>query len=129
MRVIKTLNPGQNGTQRLRRRFGDKLVKVRYREDLAENSLYTTVELIVDQRAIMPGYVSTTLGKRGRRRVAVKISFDEKALRHRAKVLGAKWNGDHKLWMMSYANAESLGIVDRVLSAENLYQAGVNLDA
>ena len=129
MRVIKTIKPGQNGSRRLLRQYGKKLIKVRYREDKATNSLHTTVELIVDSRAIMPGYISTVLLKRSHQRVAVKKAYQDEGLRARAKTLGARWDNNHKLWIMSYAQADDLGIVDRVISPEELYKAGVVLDS
>ena len=50
MRVIKSIKPGQNSSLRLLRQYGNKLIKVRYREDNATNSVHTTVELLVDKR-------------------------------------------------------------------------------
>ena len=66
--------------------------------------------------------------KRSRQRVAVKIVYQEETLRTRAKILGARWVNNHKLRIMYYAQANDLGIVERALSAEELYKAGIVLD-
>lgn len=51
-RVTKTLQPGQPGTTRWQHVYGDKLVCVRYREDLQANARYVTVELILETRPL-----------------------------------------------------------------------------
>jgi hypothetical protein len=43
------LCPGQNGTKKLVKQYGEKLVCVRYRYDAARKKRYKTVELIVDE--------------------------------------------------------------------------------
>ncbi|MGB3623242.1 hypothetical protein FT643_00585 [Ketobacter sp. MCCC 1A13808] len=52
MDVIKTLRPGDSGTKKLTKRYGDKLVCVRYRKDQVTQRRYTTIELIVDEGPI-----------------------------------------------------------------------------
>lgn len=49
-----TLKPGQRGTKKLVKEFGDKLVCVRYRYDAENNVRYKTVELIVDTTSWQP---------------------------------------------------------------------------
>jgi hypothetical protein len=43
-----TLAPGQNGTRKLLARYGERLVRVRYRYDAARKVRHKTVELIVE---------------------------------------------------------------------------------
>ena len=45
-RVAKTLNLGDNGTKKLKDKYGGKLVKVRYRNDKKNKRKLVTVELI-----------------------------------------------------------------------------------
>ena len=52
MEVIKTLKPGDCGTKKLHKRFGEQVVCVRYRRDLVNNRRYTTIELVVDESPI-----------------------------------------------------------------------------
>jgi hypothetical protein len=44
-----TLPPGRNGTKKLLRQYGDRLLRVRYRYDSETRRRLTTVELIVDE--------------------------------------------------------------------------------
>ena len=48
-RVLKSMQPGQPGTKRLVKRFGKKLIRVRYRGDEARRVRSTTVEIVVEQ--------------------------------------------------------------------------------
>lgn len=54
MKVIKTIKPGQNGSRRFMRQYGERLVNVRYRKDYDTRSIFTTVEIIVAQRNLLP---------------------------------------------------------------------------
>jgi hypothetical protein len=48
--VRTTLAPGQNGTKRLLRQYGDQLVCVRYRYDKLRGKRLKTIELIIDEQ-------------------------------------------------------------------------------
>ncbi len=48
MQVKLTLRPGQPGTVRLTKKYGEHLIAVRYRYDKASQKRYKTVELIVE---------------------------------------------------------------------------------
>ncbi|TNE48749.1 MAG: hypothetical protein EP343_15175 [Deltaproteobacteria bacterium] len=48
MQVKLTLKPGQPGTVRLTKQYGERLIAVRYRYDKASQKRYKTVELIVE---------------------------------------------------------------------------------
>ena len=50
MEVTKTLRPGDRGTARLLREYGERLVCVRYRFDRERKKNLTTVEIVVDER-------------------------------------------------------------------------------
>lgn len=102
-RVIKTLRPGTPGTQRLVYRYGDRLVCVRYREDAAGTTRYTTVELIVDHGPLLHRAHRDT-------RVAVEIPFARRHLCRRALELGAEWDEEQRIWWMSWQTAQALGL-------------------
>jgi len=55
MEVKATIKPGQNGTKRYTRQYGDQLVCVRYRYDKSRKKRLTTVELIVDEQDWIQG--------------------------------------------------------------------------
>lgn len=50
MDVVKTLQPGKNGTKGFVELYGDDLVAVRYRQDAESRLSFTTVELIVERK-------------------------------------------------------------------------------
>ena len=75
MEVIKNLKSGADGTKRYLRRFGDKLLCVRYRLDKENGKRYTTVELIVDQGEHRPRtQVEKELFPSANRHVYVSVS-------------------------------------------------------
>lgn len=53
-RVLKTLKPGDPGTEKLVRRFGERLISVRYRGNPSRRVRSTTVEIVVDEGFWMP---------------------------------------------------------------------------
>ncbi|MBN2093010.1 hypothetical protein JW964_25530 [candidate division KSB1 bacterium] len=48
----RSLNPGDNGTKKLKAEYGSKLVKVRYRYDHDKKIVIKTVELIISRKPI-----------------------------------------------------------------------------
>ncbi len=50
-----TLIPGRNGTKKLLRQYGDRLLRVRYRYDSTTGRRQTTVELLVEDVPWTPG--------------------------------------------------------------------------
>lgn len=49
MKVLKTLKPGSPGTQKWARKFGKRLIRVRYRGDARRRVRLTTVEVVVEE--------------------------------------------------------------------------------
>ena len=112
VRTRLTLKPGDNGTKKLLRKYGSRLLAVRYRSDAAARRRFKTVELLEEELpwdpiAADPRPAGTT--------VLVRIAFDEAELREQAKTLGARWQKDRKLWQMTLATARSLGLEPRVV--------------
>ena len=48
-RVLKSLSPGVPGTKQWQERYGDRLVRVRYRGNAKRRVRSTTVEIIVEE--------------------------------------------------------------------------------
>ena len=114
METRLTLRPGQKGTKRLVARYGDQLVRVRYRYDPERNMRYTTVELIVDRIAWTP--------KPPRCRefeppplVRVRVFFREAELRAQVRDAGGRWLKERKLWELPLTVAQALGLGDRIV--------------
>jgi len=102
--VYRTLKPGQAGTARFVRRYGDQLVAVRYRTDREEMRRYTTVEIIVDEDAYRPR-VKTVVG--------VQVRLDEPVLRGRVRAAGGVWNPRKRVWELPYSAVLALDLADR----------------
>jgi len=105
METRLTLKPGQRGTKKLLARYGEKLVCVRYRYDLARQKRYKTVELIVEEEDWLP---------RGAR-AGVKVEWGELELARRVKAAGGEWDGERKVWLLDYEAVEALALEDRVV--------------
>jgi hypothetical protein len=111
-RVLKKIAPGQPGSKSLLAKYGDRLLCVRYRECEASKTALTTVELIVDERAIPEWRIRTR--SRDDSLVGVHVGYPEAELRARVKAAGAKWDSEACLWRMPRSLAQTLGLVARV---------------
>ncbi len=87
MDVKTTLAPGQNGTKRLYKTYGDQLVCVRYRDEKAHCKRLKTIELIIDELDWSPG---VTIPRDSR--VAIQIDYGEIELRDLVKGAGGFWS-------------------------------------
>jgi hypothetical protein len=108
-RVVKKLNPGQPGSKKLTRRFGDALVCVRYRQDPTQAVRYTTVELIVDEAPVTPRRPRPTP------MVHVRVDIEETGLQRQVKAHGARWDPARRAWYMTRMIAQQLQLQNRVL--------------
>ncbi len=128
MRVIKTMRPGDRGTGRFQRRFGDRLCAVRYRKSACGTRVLTTVEIIVDERAKAPARVShnTLHALQRAEAVALQIAYDETELRQMVKQAGGRWSRRGRAWVMRRDRAVGLGLAHRV--DETLVEACTDVD-
>ena len=118
MRIGKTVKPGKPGSARWVRRFGDRLICVRYRYDRGRSMRYTTVELVVDICPWTPG----VLFPRGAdpdglapEVVFVQVSFNEQALREQVKAAGGRWDRERKAWELRFEHVIRLGLKHRIV--------------
>lgn len=107
-----SLRPGEPGTRKLLARFGERLVRVRYRYDAERKRRLKTVELIVEDMPWTPSV--RKLRRTPDDIVAVRLHWSESQLRSRAMALGAIWRPGPKLWEMTWDTARKLGLSDRV---------------
>ena len=113
MNVKSMLKPGQNGTKELVKKYGDQLVCVRYRYDKVKQKRYKTVELIVSEQ----DWVSSSAIDPDKT-VYVRVDYGETGLRAQVKKVGANWNPQRKVWVMSYRKVLELGLEERVVGDE-----------
>ena len=110
MRARSKLNPGQPGTLKLVRQYGDRLVCVRYRYDALKRRRYTTAEIVVDESEWDPLPSATAR----RERVPVRIAIQETTLREKAKTAGGRWDPNQRVWMLPMEQVIQLGLANRV---------------
>ena len=93
-----TLKPGLNGTKRLTKKYGDRLVCVRYKYDEGARKRYTTVELIEEESdwATKPSVPTREHPRSSSQRLAVQVDFWETELREKVKAAGGIWRPRHK---------------------------------
>jgi hypothetical protein len=109
--VRKTMRPGQKGTGKLLRDWGERLVCVRYRFDSERRVRYTTVEIVAsDPRPWIPP----------RRMPASALVYlrvereDWKAIR-KLRDARAWWDRERGLWRLRYDAAERLRLRNRIV--------------
>jgi hypothetical protein len=117
-RVIKTVAPGQMGARRWEAQFGSALICVRYRACEAQGRRYTTVEIVVDERATLPAqpkavHVSPTKDTI----LGVRIHGYEWELRRVVKAAGARWDPVARLWFLGKSQVRAHGLEDRVVES------------
>ena len=100
MNIKATLQPGQKGTRKLARHYGNQLVCVRYRYDSKRGKRYKTVELIVYEQDWIPGVRFPP-----EQRVMVRVGYGESELREAVKKAGGFWNAEKKAWILPFAAA------------------------
>ncbi len=114
MKTRVSLRPGDKGTRQLVQKYGERLVCVRYRYDPKTRIRYKTVELIEDARPYVPENSAKYFAE-----VAVRVGFQEEALRARIKALGGRWDPQNKVWKIRFKDALDLGIEDRIPPEKN----------
>ncbi|MDD3529478.1 MAG: hypothetical protein PHS77_06335 [Gallionellaceae bacterium] len=110
--ISKKLAPGQPGTKRYQRQFGDALVCVRYLIHPETARRYTTVEIVVDEKRL-PAFPAPN-DTAEETLVALAIAYGETDLRQRVKQAGGKWDQDRKVWLLPYGIACKLGLHGRI---------------
>ncbi len=126
METRLTLRPGAPGTKRLAKRYGERLVRVRYLYDEARGRRVKTVELVVEE--------TPWRGRPRRPRrddhdlVHVRIGWRETELRLAVKKAGGTWRPAQKTWEITWQTVRALGIRHRVVS-EKFLRTGKDIAA
>jgi hypothetical protein len=110
--VRKTMRPGEPGTRRHLRDWGDRLVCVRHRVDLAKGIRFTTVEIVA----------SAERSVRAKREphpealVYARVAKDEWELERRLRITkSATYDEFLNVWRMRYETAVRLRLKRRIL--------------
>ena len=108
--IVKKIQPHQNGARRLSTRFAERLVCVRYRTDPETGRRFTTVEILVEERAP----TAPTANNRPTHQL-IRIGWGEGDLRETIKAHGGTWVRDRKLWRVSTEVIRRLKLGKRVI--------------
>ena len=90
----RTILPGLPGTKKYHKKYGDKLVCVRYKYDLNKKEKLKTIEIIVDRQEWKPKSSKIPPNKI----INLKIKYGEIDLARKVKSLGGNWNPKRKVW-------------------------------
>ena len=117
---VKTIRkPGEPGTHNLLKRFGQRLVCVRYRYDPVQRKRYKTAEIIVAEEDWQPPPDTDRQGEpmqpRQSSQVAVRIAYQERELRQQVSAAGGTWSQRERLWRVAPEVVERLGLQGRVV--------------
>ena len=121
MEIRTVRRPGEKGTQGLVKKYGERLICIRYRYDAARGKRFKTVEPIVAEEGWRPpephpqAEPRQTAPKRFyTQRVGVRIAYHETDLRKKIKAAGGMWDPSERLWFVPEEHARHLGLVQRV---------------
>ena len=116
MKVIKTMRPQDRGARRFIDRYGKRLCAVRYRSSDCGTRVFTTVEVIVDERPRTPQGVNLNAvhAYRLQQAVALRIAFSETEMRQAVKAAGGKWSRQLQAWITTRDKAIVLGLSHRI---------------
>ena len=106
------LKPGQRGTKKLAKEYGDRLLCVLYRYDEERSRRLKTVELVVEETPWRPE------GRRAVRKediVSLRVEWQESTLRAALKGAGGKWNPRTRLWELRYDRVVDISMEDRIV--------------
>ncbi|HQQ75851.1 MAG TPA: hypothetical protein PLB01_00730 [Thermoanaerobaculia bacterium] len=103
--VGSTMRPGDPGTAKLTRDWGERLVSVRYRYAADPPMRFTTIEIVVDAAPWKPSPA---------RPVLVEVRSWESALRKRIVEAGGQWDARAGRWRIRYDKVLALDLGARV---------------
>lgn len=112
MKTRLTLRPGQNGTKKEARKYGGRLVAVRYRYDEERRLRFKTVEIVEEQ---LPWVPRVPHGRDPEERVLVRVGIEEASLRQAVKGAGGRWVQERLLWQLTLGAVYALGLDQRIV--------------
>jgi len=110
MKAYAHVKPGQKGAVRLKEKYGDALLCVRYRFDEIRQVKIKTVELIVDEKPLlMPRFRDEDM-------VPVSVAFDEVELRQQLRRMKGRWDAEIKMWFVRYGLIRGTELESRIMA-------------
>lgn len=107
----RTVYPGQPGSKKWQKLYGNRLLCVRYKYDDENGKRITTIELIADEQDWQPKKTFIPKNKI----VYLRIDYGELDLARKVKSMGGRWNRAKKVWELAYSYVQILGLVERMV--------------
>ena len=111
IRTIKKLKPGQPGTKKLKKKYGNDLICVRYRNDFKRKKRLKTIELIYEERPLVFDSNKTPMNKI----MNIRVKYGEKELGILLRNAGGHWDRKNKVWKLPYREVLDLGLESRIV--------------
>ena len=111
MLTERTMLPGDPGSKKWMKKYGDALICIRYRLDRERKKKIKTVELIVEEKP----YQFKTGKIPWNKQVKIKIKYGERHFGCLAREAGGVWNRAEKVWELPYHQVKALGLVHRMV--------------
>ena len=115
MNTKRKIYPGQPGTQKWTKKYGEDLVCIRYKYDSNANRKMITVELVVEEQEWQKNRNHIPENKM----MAVQIEYGERELGLKVRSVGGTWNRKEKVWYLPWNAIKALGLQDRVVTFSN----------
>jgi hypothetical protein len=95
--VNRTLLPQQKGTKKFLRRYGDRLVCVRYRDDVEGQRKITTGEIVTEERPWYPAPRRIPDDKL----LSLRVEYGEVEIGKAVRAAGGAWYPHQKVWKLA----------------------------
>jgi hypothetical protein len=115
LRIAKTFAPGHDGTRRLTREFGARLMCVDHQYDDANALRVTTVEIVVHVDPLHGRTLPPRNAVAAWAPVWIRLEPDERALRRQVLNAGGRWHREFNLWEAPRWLVARLVLWDRVV--------------
>ena len=109
---VKKVLPGQRGTRGLLKKYGNRLVCVRYRYDEKRQIKVKSVELVVEEQPWRRNQNRIPANKI----VLIRVAYGEIHIGRLVRNAGGIWNRSRRLWELPYGEARALGLEERIIS-------------
>lgn len=107
----KILYAGQPGTKKWIKKYGPKLIAVRYKYDHNNCKKMITVELEAD----LQDWNRDMQRIPNNKKVKLKINYGEIDLGIKVKSFGGVWNKKEGVWECKYETVKALGLTNRIV--------------
>jgi len=111
-KLYRKIKAGYRGTKHLVKKYGEKLICVRYVYDPEKNIKMKTVELVEEIENWTPNRQNIPWNKI----MHIKVEYGEKYIGQLIRSSGGTWNKSKKYWELNYREVIALGLESRIIN-------------